>query len=187
MSDGLRVLGICGSARKASINASAMRAAKELAPAGMTIDIYDIAAIPLYNGDLEAAGLPAAVIDLRTRMAAADALLFVSPEYNFSIPGVLKNAIDWASRPPQPPFNDKPVAIMGVAGGILGTARMQYHLRQVLNALNCHIVNKPEVFITGAASKIDADLVLTDGPSRDIIAALLKALQDATLRLRAAG
>jgi len=185
MSEDVRVLGISGSLRKGSLNSAALRAAQELVPAGMTIDICDISAIPLYNGDIEAAGLPASVVDLRSRITAADALLVVTPEYNFSIPGVLKNTIDWASRPPlKQPFNDKPTAIIGVSGGALGTGRSQYHLRQVLNALNCLIVNKPEVFIGSAASKFDADLKLTDGPTRDIIAALLLALQTWTLRLR---
>ncbi len=185
MSDDIRVLGICGSLRKGSFNGAALRAAQELAPAGMVIESYDISAIPLYNGDVEAAGLPAPVADLRARIATADALLVVTPEYNFSIPGVLKNAIDWASRPPQPPFNGKPAAIMGAAGGILGTGRSQYHLRQVLSGLNCLLVNRPEVFIAGAPGKFDADLTLTDAPTRDLIAALLKALQDWTLRVRA--
>ena len=184
MSDDIRVLGICGSLRKGSLNGAVLRAAQELAPAGMTIDSYDISAIPLYNGDVETAGMPASVVDFRTRIATADALLVVSPEYNFSIPGVLKNAIDWASRPPQPPFNGKPTAIMGASPGMLGTGRAQYHLRQVLNGLNCLLVNRPEVFIGSATGKFDANLALTDGPSRDIIAALLKALQDCTLRLR---
>ena len=187
MSDDLSILGICGSLRKGSLNAAALRAAQELAPAGMTIETYDISAIPLYNGDVEAAGLPTPVVDLRARIATADALLVVSPEYNFSIPGVLKNAIDWASRPPQPAFNGKPAAIMGISGGILGTGRAQYHLRQVLNGQNCLLVNRPEVFIASAAGKFDANLTLTDGPSRDLIATLLKALQDWTLRLRPAG
>jgi chromate reductase len=187
VSDDLRVLGISGSLRKGSFNGATLRAAQELAPAGMTIDSYDISAIPLYNGDVEAAGLPAPVVDLRARIATADALLFVTPEYNFSVPGVLKNAIDWASRPPQPPFSGKPAAVMGAAGGILGTGRSQYHLRQVLNGLNCLLVNRPEVFIGSAASKFDANLTLTDAPARDLIAALLQALQDWTLRLRTAG
>ena len=184
MSDDLRILGICGSLRKGSLNGAILRAAQELAPTGMVIDNYDISAIPLYNGDIEAAGLPAPVADFRARIATADALLFVTPEYNFSIPGVLKNAIDWASRPPQPPLTGKPTAIIGVTTGILGTSRAQYHLRQVLNGLNCLLVNRPEVFIASAASKFDANLALTDGPSRDIVATLLKALQDWTLRVR---
>ena len=96
----------------------------------MTIEIYDLAAIPLYNEDVRAAGEPASVRDLRAAIAAGDALLIATPEYNYSIPGVLKNAIDWVSRPPAPPLADKPVAILGASGSGFGTVRAQLHLRQ---------------------------------------------------------
>ncbi|MBV8651361.1 MAG: NAD(P)H-dependent oxidoreductase [Alphaproteobacteria bacterium] len=182
----LHVLGISGSLRKASYNSAALRAAQELAPDGMTIEIFDLAEIPIYNDDVRAQGYPAPVQRFRERIAAADALLFATPEFNYSMPGVLKNAIDWGSRPPDQPFNDKPVAIMGASPGITGTARAQYHLRQSCVFLNMHPVNKPEVMIGGAAAKFDAELRLTDETTRGFIRDLLTALAAWTLRLRKA-
>jgi chromate reductase, NAD(P)H dehydrogenase (quinone) len=184
MSSKVTVLGISGSLRKGSYNSAALRTAGELLPEGVALDIADIADIPLYNEDLRAAGLPPAVQRLRDQIAAADALLFATPEYNYSISGVLKNAIDWASRPPDHPFNGKPVAIMGAAGSLLGTARAQYHLRQICVFLNMFPVNKPEVFIAQAHTKFDAEGKLTDQIGRDLIAQLLVSLRDWTLRLR---
>src|SRR6187402_1164980 len=146
----MNVLGISGSLRAASYNSMALRAAQKLAPAGMRIDIADIASIPLYNEDVRTAGEPAAVTALKAQVRAADALLIVTPEYNFSIPGVLKNMLDWMSRPPEPPFDGKPVAIMGASMGPVGTARVQYDLRKVLVFMNTFTVNKPEVFIANA-------------------------------------
>jgi chromate reductase len=125
----MKVLGISGSLRQGSYNSMALRAAQKLAPSGMTIEIADISAIPMYNDDVRAAGEPQVVADLKAKVRAADALLLVSPEYNFSVPGVLKNTLDWMSRPPEPPFDNKVVAIMGASGGPLGTARGQYDLR----------------------------------------------------------
>ena len=178
MSDGtLKILGIAGSLRRGSYNASALRAAQELAPAGMTIDIFDIAAIPLYNEDVKVQGFPPVVADLRARIKSADGLLLATPEYNYSTSGVLKNTIDWASRPPEQPFEGKPIALMGASGGALGTARAQYHLRQMFIFLNAHILNRPEVFIGGAPSKFDAEGKLTDQPTRDIVAAMLLAFK----------
>src|ERR671916_2043887 len=139
----MKVLGISGSLRKGSWNTSVLRAAQGLAPAGMTIEIGAIGDIPLYNEDVRAAGLPPPVERLRSQIAAADAVLLVSPEYNFSIPGVLKNAIDWASRPPNQPFNDKPVAIMGASGGPGGPARMQDDRRKSLGSIQAFGVPQP--------------------------------------------
>src|ERR1700688_2330826 len=139
----VRVLGICGSLRKGSYNRMGLNAAAELLPPGMTLETFDIAPIPLYNEDVRAAGFPKPVEELRAKILAADALLFATPEYNFSMPGVLKNAIDWASRPPDQPFNAKPVAIMGASPGPVGTGRAQYHLRQSCVFLNMLPVNKP--------------------------------------------
>jgi chromate reductase, NAD(P)H dehydrogenase (quinone) len=182
----LHVLGISGSLRKASYNTAALRAAQELAPAGMTIEIADLSEIPIYNDDVRAQGYPPPVQRFRERIAAADALLFATPEYNYSMSGVLKNAIDWGSRPPDQPFNDKPVAIMGASPGVSGTARAQYHLRQACVFLNMHLVNKPEVMIGGAAAKFDAELRLTDETTRGFIRDLLTSLAAWTLRLREA-
>ena len=149
MSDakGITVLSICGSLRKASYNMAALRAAVELKPMGMTIEIADISQFPLYNEDVRAQGFPPPVEKLRQQIRAADALLFVCPEYNYSMSGVLKNAIDWASRPPDQPFAGKPAEIMGAAAGMAGGARAQGDLRRSCVFLDIHPINKPEVLI----------------------------------------
>ncbi len=180
----LRVLGISGSLRKGSLNTAVLRAAVELAPEGMQIEVASIASIPLYDEDLRAQGLPAPVEELRRAIASADALLIVTPEYNFSIPGVLKNAIDWASRPPAQPFAGKPLAIMGASAGLSGTMRAQYHLRQIAVFLDMHLLNKPEVFVRSAQSLVDADGRLTDEPTRKVMAEQLTALAAWTRKLR---
>jgi chromate reductase len=181
----VKVLGFAGSLRKDSYNKAALRAAQELLPPGMTLETCDLAPIPLFNEDVERDEFPAAVVEFKERIAAADALLIATPEYNYSIPGVLKNALDWASRPPgQSSLSGKPLAIMGASSGYFGTARAQYHLRQICVVLNMHPVNSPEIFISGAASKFDETGKLTDGMFRDGISKLLKALQEWTIRLR---
>jgi chromate reductase len=180
----IRVVGISGSLRAGSYNSAALRAAVALAPDGMTIETAAIGDLPLYNDDVRAAGYPAAVQRFRDQLSAADAILFVTPEYNYSIPGVLKNAIDWASRPPSQPFDNKPVAIMGASGGVLGTARAQYQLRQMLVFLNAFPLNKPEVMIGAAQSKFDEAGTLTDEPTKEFIRTLLVALASWTARLK---
>ncbi len=178
-----KILGISGSLRTGSYNTAALRAAKELAPEGVEIEIADISQIPLFNQDLEAE-FPAAVRILKDEIRAADAVLFVTPEYNFSIPGVLKNAIDWCSRPyGDNAFEDKPAAILGASPGLLGSARAQYHLRQVLVFLNMHVLNRPEVMIAGAAQKFDTSGKLTDEKTREFVAAQIQALVDWAQRL----
>jgi len=172
----LRVLGISGSLRQGSYNTALLRAAIELAPEGMTITPHDIREVPLYDEDVRAKGLPAPVEKLREAIRAADALLIVTPEYNFSIPGVLKNAIDWASRPPEQPFAGKPLAIMGASGGMSGTMRAQYHLRQVAVFLDMHVLNKPETFVRNAGSLVDASGRLHDEATRKHVAEHLAAL-----------
>lgn len=179
----MNVLGISGSLRKASYNTMALRAAQQLAPEGMKIDIADISQIPLYNGDVHEAGLPPSVAAFREQVRVADAVLIVTPEYNFSIPGVLKNVLDWASRPPEAPFDGKPVAIMGVSPGPVGTARMQYDLRKVLVFMNTFTVNKPEVFINLCAAKFNAQGELTDEASRKFVGDLLVSLQKLKTRV----
>jgi chromate reductase len=185
MSDakGTDVLAICGSLRTGSYNRAALRTAIELKPPRMTIGTADISAFPLYNEDVRAQGFPPPVETLRRQIAAADALLFVTPEYNYSMPGVLKNAIDWASRPPNQPFAGKPVAIMGAAAGMAGSARAQYDLRRSCVFLDMHPINKPEVLIGQAQTKFDAEGRFTDEVGRGLIHDLLVALEQWTHRL----
>ena len=182
MSDakGITVLGICGSLRAGSFNKATLRTAIELKPPGMTIETADIGSIPPYNEDVRAQGFPPPVEKLRAQIAAADALLFVTPEYNYSMPGVLKNAIDWASRPPDQPFAGKPVAIMGAGAGMAGTARAQYDLRRSCVFLDMHPLNKPEVLIGQAQTKFDDEGRLTDEAGRGFIRDLLVALEQWT-------
>jgi chromate reductase len=188
MSAPVRVLGVPGSLRKGSFNRGLLRAASEMLPEGMTLDVYELGALPLYDGDVEAAGLPEPVQDFQRRIEAADALLFATPEYNYSMAGVLKNAIDWGSRPSPAratqPFNGKPVAMMGASAGMMGTGRAQYHLRQTCVFLNMLPLNKPEVFVAAAATKFDASGRLTDETLRTRIRQLLEALAAWTQRLR---
>jgi chromate reductase len=179
----IRIAGISGSLREKSFNTAALRAAIELAPEGVTIEAVGIGDLPLYNDDVRVAGYPASLEAFRTRLAEADAILFVTPEYNYSISGVLKNAIDWASRPPNQPFDGKAVGIMGASPGVIGTARAQYHLRQMLVFLNAYPINKPEVMIGQAGSRFDDAGRLTDEPSRDFIRQHVEALASWTRRL----
>jgi chromate reductase len=176
MADKIHVLGVAGSLRAGSYNKVLLRAAAELLPDGMTLEIFDIAPIPLYNEDVERAGFPASVRAFRERIAAADALLIATPEYNYSVPGVLKNAIDWASRPPDSPLAKKPVAVLGASDGGFGSVRSQHHLRQVFVGTNMRPVQKPEVMVSLAQNKIDVAGRLTDEKTRGAIRALLEAL-----------
>lgn len=181
----VRLLVVPGSLRSGSYNVALARLALELAPRGVQGELYEnLRSLPPYDADSDGAGAPAAVRDLRERIARADAVLFVTPEYNGSVSGVLKNAIDWASRPPEQPFDGKPLAIMGASPGALGTARAQYHLRQMFVFLNALPLNRPEVMIAGANQRFDDQGRLTDEKTREFIAALLVALKDWTERLR---
>jgi chromate reductase len=173
----VKILGIAGSLRAGSYNRSVLRAAIELAPEGMQIESFDLAPIPLYNEDVRERGFPEPVEKLREGIRAAHGLLLVTPEYNYSVPGVLKNAIDWASRPPDQPFDGKPVALMGASPGTLGTARAQYHLRQSFVFLNGMVLNRPEIMIGKANEKIDAEGRVTDETTRRFIRRLLEAFQ----------
>jgi chromate reductase len=185
MATAIKLLGISGALRKGSTNTALLRAAAEMLPEGVTMEIASIADIPMYDGDVEAQGVPAAVQAFKDKIKAADALLFATPEYNFSIPGVLKNAIDWASRPPNAPvLPGKPAAIIGAAGGPMGTGRSQYHLRMVLSALDVKLINKPEVFVGASHTKVDAEGKLTDPVARDLIKQVLVNLAAWTRKLR---
>jgi chromate reductase, NAD(P)H dehydrogenase (quinone) len=182
MSDAVSVLGMSGSLRKASFNTAALRAAGELLPDGMTLDIADLRDLPHYDDDVRLAGYPPVVQKFRDRIKAADAVLFVTPEYNYSVSGVLKNAIDWASRPPDQPFNWKPCAMMSASGSLLGGVRAQYHLRHMCVSLNCFPLNNPQVYITESPKKFDAAGRLTDQPTRDLIRQFMAEFKSFTLR-----
>ena len=181
----VHIVALIGSLRKASYNRMTFNAVRELLPEGVTIEEGEIASIPPYNDDvLEESGHPEPVRRLREQIRAADAVLFISPEYNYSIPGVLKNAIDWVSRPVEDqPFRGKPVAIMGAAKGALGTGRMQYHLRQVFVFLEAIALVKPEVMINFEAEKFAGGRLINE-PTRQQIRRQLEALQQWVERLR---
>jgi chromate reductase, NAD(P)H dehydrogenase (quinone) len=179
-----KILGIAGSLRRASYNRAALRAARQLVPDGAELEIFELDGIPGFNQDDEGQP-PAKVAELKNRVRAADAILFVTPEYNYSIPGVLKNAIDWASRPyGDSAWAGKPVAVMGASIGTLGTARAQYHLRQVFVFLNMYALNQPEVMIANAMERFDADGNLLDEKAKDLIRQLLAGLVAWTRQLQ---
>ena len=179
----IHLLGFAGSLRKASCNAGLLRAAQEVMPANMEMEIFSLANIPLYNGDLES-NPPASVIEFKKKITGADALLIAVPEYNYSIAGVLKNAIDWASRPVKDsPLNEKPFAMMGAGGG-LGTARAQYHFRQLAVYTNMHTFNKPELLVPNTAEKFDRNGNLKDELVKERIKVLLETLAVWTKRFQ---
>ena len=177
MSASVRILGISGSLRRNSYNTAALRAAQELAPSDMRIEMADLSAIPLYNQDEQDRQVPESVARLVAQVQAADAILFATPEYNYSVPGVLKNAIDWVSRAKPQPFAGKPAAVMGASPGALGTGRAQYHLRQIGVFLDLHFLNKPEILIASAHERFDAQGKLTHEPTREYLGKLLLALK----------
>lgn len=180
MPDTLKVLSICGSLRKGSYNAAVARALPSLAPPGLqVVPAPTFESFPLYNQDIETAqGIPAAVTALADAIRSADGVIVTSPEYNWSIPGVLKNAIDWLSRVKNQPFKGKPVAIQSASPGLLGGARMQYHLRQVLASVDAVVFVKPEVLVTFAAQKFDeASLELKDQMTVDAVKKQLAAFE----------
>ena len=172
----MRILGIAGSLRAGSFNRSLLRAAGELAPAGMEIEAYDISGIPLYNGDVEAQGDPPPVAAFKSAIRDAPALLVATPEYNYGVPGVLKNAIDWASRPPdRSVLNGKPAAIMGASPGAHGTVRAQLQLRQAFVFTRTLAMLAPEVLVAKAHEKFDGDGRLTDETTRGFVRKFLEA------------
>ena len=183
MAKKLKILGIAGSLRQASYNRGTLRAAVELCPDGAEIEIFELDGIPGFDQDQEA-DPPAKVAEFKKKIRDADAILFVTPEYNYSMAGVLKNAIDWASRPyGDNAFDGKPAAIMGASIGSIATARAQYHLRQVMVFLNMFPVNRPEVMIANAGERFDDEGNLTDEKTRKHVEGLLEALITWTNRL----
>jgi chromate reductase, NAD(P)H dehydrogenase (quinone) len=173
-----RVCGIAGSLRAASYNRALLRAAQELAPAHWTIGVFDLAPLPLFNADLLETGPPEAVTALKRAVRSADALLLVSPEYNYGVPGVLKNALDWASRPPrESPLIGKPAGIMGASPGFAGTARGQAMLRMVLAGTHTPAFLTHEVYVAHADERFDAAGRLTDEPTRAHVRQFLVAFE----------
>jgi chromate reductase len=180
----LRILGFAGSLRADSYNKALLRAAMELLPDNVTLEIFDLDGIPPFNQNLET-NMPAKVIEFKSKIRENDALLIATPEYNYSVPGVLKNAIDYASRPyGDNPFNEKPVAILSASIGMLGGARAQYHLRQIFVFLNMYPVNGPEVIVTFAQDKFDANGKLIDDNTSKFLKQLLQNLANWTRRLK---
>jgi len=183
MNSTVKILGIAGSLRRESYNRSALKAALDLTPADARLEPFELDGIPIFNQDHEQ-DPPPAVVEFKRRIRDADAILFVTPEYNYSIPGVLKNAIDWASRPyGDNAWDGKATAVMGASPGVIGTARAQYHLRQTFVFLNMFAVNQPEVMIGKAHERIDQAGNLTDETTKALIRQLLANLVD-LVRLR---
>ncbi|WP_319772453.1 NADPH-dependent FMN reductase [Breoghania sp.] len=184
----LNIVGLCGSLRAGSLNHALLRTLPDLAPDRMSItEAPSIGKIPLYNADLQnQSGFPAEVTALADAVRAADGVIIVSPEYNYSVPGVLKNALDWVSRVEDQPFKAKPVCLQSVSPGALGGARMQYHLRQVMVFLGADVFTTPEVFVGGAMQKFDEEtLALTDEGTREFVSKQLGAFAEYVDRLSA--
>jgi len=179
MENGFRIFGFAGSVRKGSFNKALLRAAAELLPKDVELELFDLEGIPPFNADLE--------LQPPAKVKAVDALLIATPEYNYSIPGVLKNALDWGSRPHGDNCcDDKPLAIMGASIGMLGTARAQYHLRQCCVYLNMHPLNRPEVMVPFVKEKIDNQGRLADEQTRAKIKELIESLVVWATRLKRA-
>jgi len=174
----IRVVGLAGSLRKDSLNRALLRAAVELAPPSLRIEVFDLDAVPLYNGDVEAEGDPPAVAALKAAIAAADGVLFATPEYNHGVPAVMKNAVDWASRPPRgAPLGGKPVGIIGASPGATGSARGQSQLRQAFEFTNSYCLPQPEVLVFRAHEKFDASGALVDEATRSFLGRYLAAFE----------
>lgn len=185
MNQPIHILGFAGSLRKGSYNRALLQVAAQLVPEDARLEIFDIDGIPGFNQDLES-NRPPKVTEFKAKIKTADAILIVTPEYNYSIPGVLKNAIDWASRPPTDnSWQGKPVAIMSASTGMLGGARAQYHLRQTFVFLDMYPINKPEVIITFANQKFDENGNLNDDKAKDLIRGLFRNLINWTRKLQA--
>jgi chromate reductase, NAD(P)H dehydrogenase (quinone) len=182
----IKILGFAGSLRQGSYNRALLRAASQLVPPEATLEIFDLEGIPLYNADQESY-MPEKVKAFKQKIREADALLIVTPEYNHSVSGVLKNAIDYASRPAgDNPFNDKPVATMSASTSLMGGVRAQFHLRQIFVFLNMHPVNVPQIFVGSAAQKFNEKGDLLDEKAKDLIKQLFSSLIAWTKRIKIA-
>lgn len=175
-SSGIHILGMSGSTRKGSYNSALLRAAKELLPPGVTLEIFDVSGFPLFNADLEA-NMPAEVRTFKEKVKRSDAILFATPEFNFSISSVLKNAIEWGNRPADDNlWEGKPAAIISASDGPRGGARAQLHLRQIMVDLNMHPINSPQLYVARAQDKFDGEMKLTDEKTKEVLGKLLEAL-----------
>lgn len=184
MNKTIKLLGFAGSLRHGSYNKALLRAAAELLPDSVELETFDLEGLPPYNMDLEKS-FPARVVEFKAKIRAADALLIATPEHNYSLPGVLKNAIDWGSRPfDDNVFENKPLAIMGASVSSFGTVRAQHHLRQICVGLTMHPLNSPEVMVSLAQNKIDQSGNVTDEKTRAKIKLLLVSLVDWTKKLQ---
>ena len=180
----LRILGVSGSGRKSSYNTALLEAAKELVPSNVVLEIYDVSEFPLYNQDLESR-IPEQVKEFKRKIREADAVLIATPEHNYTITAVLKNAIEWGNRPPNDPsWNEKPAAIMSASSGPRGGARAQLHLRQIMVDLNMHPINRPLLLVANADEKFDANMKLTDQQVRETLRSLLSRLVEWTLQIQ---
>jgi chromate reductase, NAD(P)H dehydrogenase (quinone) len=185
MADELHICGLAGSLRQGSLNRSLLRAAQQSAPSGVVIDIFDLAPLPLYNGDVEAGGDPEGVQALKQAIGNADGVLFVTPEYNHGVPAVMKNAVDWASRPPrQAVLDGKPVGVIGASPGMVGSARGQTQLRQAFEFTNSYCMTQPELLVARAHEKFDADGVLIDEETKRYLGRWIEAFAAWVRRFR---
>ncbi|MFA6541752.1 MAG: NADPH-dependent FMN reductase [Bacteroidota bacterium] len=187
MNTSIHIVGISGSLRKGSYNTALLRAVRELLPVNTTFEIASIGDLPMFNADLVDGKMPDSVSVLRSTLSKADAFVIASPEYNYSIPGGLKNAIDWMSRGKDSPLTGKPVAVMGATNGMWGTVRMQGAFRPIFQYLNMVPVNKPEVLVAQAHTKFDETGTLIDEQTRDIMRKQLAELQKQTNHIRLIG
>ncbi len=182
-----RVVAFAGSLRQGSFNRALLRAAQELAPEGMEIELIEIGELPFYNADVEAGGDPPSVAAYKASVGGADGVVIATPEYNDGIPGVLTTAIDWGSRlPGRAPLMGKPVALMGASPSRIGTARAQLHLRQLLSHVQARVLPPPELLLASAHQHFDKSLRLTDESTRDLLAKLLQRFSRWIARERAA-
>lgn len=181
----INILAFAGSLRKSSLNRALLNNAVELCPEGMNMRIYSLDGLPLYNEDIEKEGVPAVVQEFRNAIREADGLLIAVPEYNYSLPGVLKNAIDWASRPvADSSLSAKPAGIAGVSGGTSGTAKSQMHFRQIAVVTNMHVMNRPEFLMQKGNEKFDAEGRLNDEITREHFRKFLEALKNWVIKMK---
>ncbi len=171
----MKLLAIQGALRVESTNRKLLKVAISHLPKGVTTEIYELHDIPFYDGDVEAKGLPEVVVEFRKKIENADGILIATPEYNYGVPGVLKNAIDWASRPPKQPFDKKPVVILGASSGMFGTARAQIQMRLLMQYLNAYAMPRPEFLLGMSAEKFDSEGNLKDEKSRELLEKFMKA------------